>query len=62
MMNVGIIGHAAFAAWMQGTLSERFDTVLHEPLPSTLLALLDAWTEAHAVSMRVQDKAGHANS
>ena len=58
MMNVGTIGHAAFAAWMQGTLSKRFDTVLHEPLPPALLAVLDA----HAVSMRVQDKAGYANS
>jgi hypothetical protein len=62
MMNVGTIGHAAFAAWMKGTLSKRFDTVLQEPLPPALLSVLDGKTEVHAVSMPVLDKPGRAMS
>ena len=62
MMNAGTVGHAAFAAWMKGTLSKRFDTVLQEPLPPALLAVLEARTEAHAVSRPVQDKPGRAAS
>jgi len=62
MMNVGIIGHAAFAVWMQGTLSKRFDTVLHEPMPPALLDILDGRAEANAVSKPVQDKPGRPTS
>ena len=56
MMNVGAIGHAALGAWMRGTLSKRFDTILHEPVPPVLLAILDGGTEANAGPMPVQDK------
>ena len=58
MMTVGTIGHAAFAAWMRGTLSKKFDMVLHEPMPPALLAILNGRTEANVVPKPVQDKRG----
>ena len=60
MTTKGILGHAALALWMQESLSQMFDTVLHEPLPQALLVILDSKTEANAASIRVQDEPGHA--
>lgn len=54
--NVGSVGHAAFAVWVQGGLSQTFDTVLHEPLPQTLLAVLDGKAEFSAASVSLQDE------
>lgn len=54
MMNAGTISHAAIAAWMQDSLSRRYDTVLREPVPQALLAILDMRTEANAASRPVQ--------
>ncbi len=38
--DTGTVGHVALAAWLQENLSQTFDTVLHEPLPRALLAIL----------------------
>ncbi len=62
MMNVGVIGHAAFGAWMREALSKRFDTILHEPVPSVLLAILDGGTKGEDGLMPAQDKPGHFES
>ena len=60
MATIGIVGHAAFAVWMQESLSQTFDTVLHEPLPPALLAIIDLETEADAGSPFVRDEPGRA--
>jgi hypothetical protein len=60
MTDAGTIGHVAFAAWMQDNLSERFNTVLDEPVPQVLLAIFDAGTEANAASRPVRSQPGRA--
>ena len=49
--HVGGAGYAAFATWVQVSLSQTFDTALHEPLPPDLLAILDAGVEDNATSV-----------
>ena len=62
MMDSGTIGQAAFAAWMQETLSQQFDPVLHEPLPPALQAILGGRTEADAALIPAQENPGRAKS
>ena len=62
LANVGAVGPAAIAEWIQGNLSEMFDTVLHEPLPQPLLAILDAGTKANTASKAVQNEFGRVRS
>ena len=54
--DVCTVGHAAIAGWIQGSLSQTFDTVLHEPLPQALLAIFDAETESNATLTSAQDE------
>ena len=60
MTNAGIISHAAITAWMRDDLSQKFDAVLHEPVPQTLLAILDARIEASAALQPVQGQPSYA--
>ena len=60
MTAAGVVGHAAFAAWMQDSLCQTFDTVLHEPLPHVLLAILDPETEGDADAIPGQGGPGCA--
>ena len=60
MTTLDIVGHAAFAAWMHRRLSQMFDTVLHEPLPQALLAILDSRIAGNADSIPAQGEPGRA--
>ncbi len=60
MVPADIVGHAAFAVWMRESLSQAFNTVLHEPLPQALLAMLDSRTEADADSIAGQGESYRA--
>ena len=57
---MGVVSHTALSVWMQESLSQTFDAVLHEPLPPALLAILGPRTEDNADSIPGQDGAGHA--